>query len=570
MSKTNSLNWLKIIQLGLIGGVVGVLIALVGMVEEFDKRDIVCRLLLVKKKMLLITVLVTAYFAAHSTSSGGLASILTGGIAGLVFSAVMSLLVLAVDNFNLRPILVNASPPLVRILTFEREIPSGLIFLLVFGALAGAAGGVIYILPAKVRNAVFLGLSMVAFLGLMQDILQVTLRNFPALDSGLAWMFGRGTESGLSIPGAIVVFFVVTAGNLLWQGNSSRLQERFEKLPAKNQRSVRWLFYGLLILLVLYLPAILGLYLTEVINVTGLMVLMGLGLNIVVGFAGLLDLGYVAFYAIGAYTVGVLTNLSGELTWAVGMNFWLALPLAIAFATFAGIVLGIPVLNMRGDYLAIVTLGFGEIIRILALSDFLKPTIGGSQGIVNIPPPAFLQVLINKPQTLYYVIVGGCLLALFIGQRLRDSRLGRSWKAMREDEDVAQAMGINLVATKLLAFATGAAFSGLSGSILAIKLGTIYPHSFALLISINVLALIIVGGMGSIPGVFIGALLLVGLPELLREFAEYRLLIYGALLVVMMQVRPEGFWPEATHKRELHETTPDVVQADVAQVQVEA
>jgi branched-chain amino acid transport system permease protein len=189
----------------------------------------------------------------------------------------------------------------------------------------------------------------------------------------------------------------------------------------------------------------------------------------------------------------------------------------------------------------------------LALSDFLKPHIGGSQGIVSIPPPDFFGVLLNKPQTLYYLIVAGCLLALFVSQRLRDSRLGRSWKAMREDEDVAQAMGINLVATKLLAFATGAAFSGLSGTILAIKLGTIYPHSFALLISINVLSLIIVGGMGSIPGVFIGGLLLAGLPELLREFAEYRLLIYGALLVVMMQVRPEGFWPEETHKREFHE-----------------
>jgi branched-chain amino acid transport system permease protein len=380
-------------------------------------------------------------------------------------------------------------------------------------------------------------------------------------------MFGRGMQTGLSVAGAIAVFLVVSVANFLWQENSDKLQDRFAKLPAKRQRSVRWLLYGLIILLVLYLPAVLGLYLTEVINSTGLMILMGLGLNIVVGFAGLLDLGYVAFYAIGAYTVGVLTNLSGELTWDLGMNFWLALPIAIALAILAGIVLGIPVLNMRGDYLAIVTLGFGEIIRILALSDFLKPTIGGSQGIVNIPPPRFIEALINNPQTLYYVIVAGCLLALFIGQRLRDSRLGRSWKAMREDEDVAQAMGINLVATKLLAFATGAAFSGLSGSILAIKLGTIYPHSFALLISINVLALIIVGGMGSIPGVFVGALLLVGLPELLREFAEYRLLIYGALLVVMMQVRPEGFWPEATHKRELHEATPDVVPADVVQAE---
>jgi len=568
MSNANRLHWQKVIQIGVIGGLVGVLIALVGMVEEFNRRDIVAGVLTMGWTLLFLTILVTGYFAAaQHTGNQGASSILSGAIAGLIFSIVLSLLVLAIQNFNLRPVLVNASPPLVRILTFERENFSGLALLMVLGAVLGAVGGLIYILPGRVRSAVLLGLGLVAFLGLMQEIIQVTLRSVPSVDSALTWMFGRGTEKGLSAAGAIVVFLIVAVGNYLWQGNASKVQDRFAKLPFKNQRSIRWLLYGLIILVVLYLPAVLGLYLTEVINVTGLMILMGLGLNIVVGFAGLLDLGYVAFYAIGAYTVGVLTNLSGELTWAVGMNFWLALPIAVGLATLAGIVLGIPVLNVRGDYLAIVTLGFGEIIRILALSDFLKPTIGGSQGIVNIPPPAILQVVINKPQTLYYVIVAGCLLALFIGQRLRDSRLGRSWKAMREDEDVAQAMGINLVATKLLAFATGAAFSGLSGAILAIKLGTIYPHSFALLISINVLALIIVGGMGSIPGVFVGALLLVGLPELLREFAEFRLLIYGALLVVMMQVRPEGFWPEATHKRELHEATPDVVQADVVQAE---
>jgi branched-chain amino acid transport system permease protein len=136
---------------------------------------------------------------------------------------------------------------------------------------------------------------------------------------------------------------------------------------------------------------------------------------------------------------------------------------------------------------------------------------------------------------------------------LRDSRIGRAWKALREDEDVAQAMGIHLVSTKLMAFATGAAFAGLSGAIFASQIGSIYPHSFKLLVSINVLALIIVGGMGSLPGVFVGALILVGLPELLREFAEYRLLIYGVLLIVMMLTRPEGFLPEATRRQELHE-----------------
>lgn len=561
MSEPVKLNWQKILQLGLIGGLVGILIALVGMVEEFDHRDIIAGSLSMGWTLLLLTVLFTAFFTAslpgHHSSANKL---IAGGVSGLTFSAMMALLALAIDSFDLRPIFVNASPDLVRILSFDSELPGGLVRLLGFGAVTGALGGALLILPDRIRKAITLGLALVAFLGLMQEIIQVSLRSVPALDNALKWMFGRGVDKGLSNAGAIVVFIVIVAANLFWESNSQKFQARFTKLPANRQKSLRWGLYGFIVLIVLYLPAILGLYLTEVVNSTGLMILMGLGLNIVVGFAGLLDLGYVAFYAIGAYTVGVLTNLSGELTWSGGMNFWLALPVAVALATLAGIVLGIPVLNMRGDYLAIVTLGFGEIIRILALSDFLKPTIGGSQGIVNIPPPEFLQVLINKPQTLYYVIVAGCLLALFIGQRLRDSRLGRSWKAMREDEDVAQAMGINLVATKLLAFATGAAFSGLSGSILAIKLGTIYPHSFALLISINVLALIIVGGMGSIPGVFVGALLLVGMPELLREFAEYRLWIYGALLVVMMQVRPEGFWPEATHKRELHasEAAPDV------------
>lgn len=550
----NQLNWQKAIRLGLIAGIIGILIALVGMVEEFDKRDIVAGNLTMGWTMLFIAALLASYFSASNQTSKWL-SVSAAAITGFIFSLVMSVLAILVDTLDLRSVLVNASPALVNILTFDKGIPSGLINLVLTGTIVGAAGGGIYILPEKIRRAVSLGLGMVAFIGLMEDIIRVPMREFPALSAALSWMFGRGVQSGLSIAGALVVFILVAGGNYLWGENQVKINTSVKKMPENRQRSLRLLGYGLLILVVLYLPVVLGLYLTEVVNVTGLFILMGLGLNIVIGFAGLLDLGYVAFYAIGAYVVGVLTNLSGELTLALGWNYWLALPIAVFGAVLFGIVLGIPVLSMRGDYLAIVTLGFGEIIRILALSDFLKPHIGGSQGIVNIPPPEIFGFLVNKPQALYYFIVAGCLLALFISQRLRDSRLGRSWKAMREDEDVAQAMGINLVATKLLAFATGAAFSGLSGSILAIKLGTIYPHSFAFLISINVLALIIVGGLGSIPGVFIGALFLAAMPELLREFSEYRLLIYGALLVVMMQVRPEGFWPEETHKREFHETT---------------
>jgi branched-chain amino acid transport system permease protein len=210
---------------------------------------------------------------------------------------------------------------------------------------------------------------------------------------------------------------------------------------------------------------------------------------------------------------------------------------------------------MRGDYLAIVTLGFGEIIRLIFLSDWLKPLVGGSNGITRIPRAIQLGdgARFSDQQVLFYVILAGILVAAFIATRLKYSRMGRNWAAMREDEDVAQAMGINLVRTKLMAFATGAGLSALSGAIFASKLTSVYPHSFNLLVSINILAVVIVGGLGSIPGVIVGALVLVGLPELLREFAEYRLLVYGAVLVFMMLKRPEGLLPEARRKLELHE-----------------
>ncbi|MBS3918940.1 MAG: branched-chain amino acid ABC transporter permease [Deltaproteobacteria bacterium] len=306
----------------------------------------------------------------------------------------------------------------------------------------------------------------------------------------------------------------------------------------------------ILVFILLILPQVLGLFLSEVFTIVGLYVLLGLGLNIVVGYAGLLDLGYVAFFAIGSYTTAVLT--SPELGF-FSLSFWEALPFVIVMGVFSGVLLGTPVLKMRGDYLAIATLGFGEIIRILVLSDFLRPWLGGAQGIGKIPKASIAGFEFAGPQQIYYLILAGCLLVIFISLRLRDSRLGRAWMAMREDEDVAQAMGINLVATKLLAFATGAGFSALSGAIFATKLSSVYPHSFNVMISINIVCVIIVGGMGSIPGVIVGAAALVGLPELLREFAEYRLFVYGAALVAMMLLRPEGLWPEAVHRREFHE-----------------
>ncbi|HEX7373211.1 MAG TPA: ABC transporter ATP-binding protein [Thermodesulfobacteriota bacterium] len=328
-------------------------------------------------------------------------------------------------------------------------------------------------------------------------------------------------------------------------------------MPTGRQRLFRFTGWGLLALLLMLLPQILGLFLSEVLTIVGLYVLLGLGLNIVVGYAGLLDLGYVAFFAIGSYTMALLT--SPELGF-FHFSFWGALPFAIFMGVIFGVLLGIPVLKMRGDYLAIATLGFGEIIRILVLSDFLRPWLGGAQGVGKVPKASIVGMEFATPQKIYYLILAGCLLVGFISWRLRDSRLGRAWMALREDEDVAQAMGINLVATKLMAFATGAGFSALSGAIFASKLGSVYPHSFNVMISINILCVIIVGGMGSIPGVIVGAIALVGLPELLREFAEYRLLVYGAALVAMMLFRPEGLWPETVRRRELHEEEPEEVE----------
>jgi branched-chain amino acid transport system permease protein len=321
-------------------------------------------------------------------------------------------------------------------------------------------------------------------------------------------------------------------------------------LNSKQQRWLRWGTIAALILIVLLLPRILGIFFSDILDNVGIFILMGLGLNIVVGFAGLLDLGYVAFYAIGAYTMGVLT--SPELN-ANPMAFWAALPVALLVAVVAGVILGLPVLKMRGDYLAIVTLGFGEIVRVLVLSDWLRPWLGGSQGIQHIAHPIIGPLDLGSQQTLYYVILAFIAVAAFIAWRLKDSRLGRSWMALREDEDVARAMGINHVATKLMAFASGAFFAGLGGTLFAAKLSSAYPQSFQFLVSINVLALIIIGGMGSIPGVIVGGIVLIGLPDILREFADYRYLVYGAALVAMMLTRPEGLFPEARRKLELHE-----------------
>ena len=542
----DSFGWRDALRIGFFGGVVGLFFALVGMIEAFGERDVIGGVISLGQLLPIMASLGAGYYAAQQTTPAQrLRVVLHAGLAGLVTGAILGALVLIGNFVNLRAVFINASPEMYKLLTLNRGL-GGIPFLVAGGLLTGVISGIVELLPRHIRRAIIIGLVWVLLLGLLQELLRVTLGRKGVLGSVAKFLFAR---RGLSPRGAVIVFVVTAGVSFLraWQGHT--VQKRIAQLPPAGQRALRFGSMSLFVLILLLLPVALGSYPSEVLDNVGLFVLMGFGLNIVVGFAGLLDLGYVAFFAIGAYSMGVLTS-TGDLG-TLHLTFWEALPIAVGISVLAGILLGIPVLQMRGDYLAIVTLGFGEIIRILALSDFLRPYIGGAQGILQIPKASIGGFELVGPQHLYYLILAGCALAAFISWRLRDSRLGRAWKAMREDEDVAAAMGINLVETKLLAFAIGAAFSGLSGAIFASKLGSIYPHSFSLLISINVLSLIIVGGMGSLPGVVVGALILVGLPELLREFAEYRLLMYGALLVIMMLVKPEGFWPEATRQREL-------------------
>ena len=542
--------WKHGIKTGLLTGLMTVLLSLMGMVEAFSHRHIVADILSMDHALLGSVVVFMGYLAARRTTSAYPIWVVINTLtSGMVAGGMLLLLILLGQAVNLRAVFINASPVLYDLLSFGGLETAGLLF--VAGALCSLLAGILYLLPGFIRKTLTVALVSILGAGVLQDMLGPRLAAWE-LTAGVAeWVF---TSNGLTGEGSAVLFILIAAVTLFWSLKGKAVQAGFRGLPSRGQQFVKWTGVLVLVFVLLILPQILGLFLSEVMTIVGLYVLLGLGLNIVVGYAGLLDLGYVAFFAIGAYTTAILT--SPELGF-FSLSFWSALPFAVILGIVAGVLLGIPVLKMRGDYLAIATLGFGEIIRILVLSDFLRPWLGGAQGIGKIPKASIGGFEFGMPQEIYYLILAGCFLVIFISLRLRDSRLGRAWKAMREDEDVAQAMGINLVATKLLAFGTGAGFSALSGAIFATKLTSVYPHSMNVMISINILCVIIVGGMESTPGVVVGGAALVGLPELLREFAEYRLLVYGAALVVMMLVRPEGLWPEAVRRREFHEEEPD-------------
>jgi ABC-type branched-subunit amino acid transport system permease subunit len=458
---------------------------------------------------------------------------------------------------------------------FSVEMVNMLIFLAILGVWAGvssARGSEQNDLGGILLSGITVGLSTGIFVGLVAYIIGSLQEANVRMITYLSAMLPRTINlflldlSALNAALFYVLFYAICgiigvsiSKSLLDEELRSNYSQRLASF-IKNLKNVplvqqirrnpitRYIIYGSVILALFLIPLNLGQYWNYTLGTVGIYVLLGLGLNIVVGLAGLLDLGYVAFFAIGAYSVALLTAPAPH---NIGMSFWLALMIGIILAAFAGILLGIPVLRLRGDYLAIVTLGFGEIIRILSKSDILTSFTGGPRGVTNIGGPNLFGRPFTSNVDYVYLTVLACLLIIFVTRRLQNSRIGRAWIAMREDETVAQAMGINTMHHKLLAFAIGAAFAGLGGVLFAARNQFTGPEDHNLMVSINVLSLIIVGGMGSVPGVIAGAFVLKGLPEVLRELENYRVLAFGALLVTMMVLRPGGLIPSARRSLEL-------------------
>ena len=531
-----------ILASGLLAGVIGAYVVLAGLYAAFAERWLIVELLTVSQALLAGTAAVAGWrfagrdAAAAAPSFAVAGAALAGAVAGLVLGAV----VLFAASYNLRWIFVSLSPPLLAGLRFGLSPAASLAVLAGAGAALSAAGALCRRLPRGWRRPLLVGLGAVVAAGLFSSLVQ-TLLSTNAVTARLGDLLY--VYDGLLSSGAALVFAVAVVGAALrgWPAARSGIGRI---MPPERWRRRIVVVFGIAVIVAM--PVATNQFIAQVMTIVGLYVLMGFGLNIELGLAGLLDLGFVAFFAVGAYTVALLTA-NGALAVA-HLTFWEALPVAMALAAAAGFVFGLPVLRVRGDYLAVATLGLGEIVRVLVLSDMLKPALGGSQGIIDIPRPSIGAFTLASPVEIAYLALAACAAAAWCAWRMQHSWLGRRWLAVREDEDVAQALGIDLVKVKLLAYTIGAAFAGLAGAVFAAMAGAVFPHSFQLLVSINVLALLVVGGIGSFAGVVIGSLALIGTPELLREFGEFRYLAYGIVMVAMMRARPGGLWPAAPHR----------------------
>ncbi len=552
---------------GLIGGVTVIYLALVGMIEKFEVRHLIGDWLNLGSLMLALPPLLAGYLATRPRAQAGRLvqpsrgpAVTAGLVSGVLTGGLAALWVAFVHLFPdgaVRNIFVSVSPTLLSIMTFGKSLPVGALLLVVGGAALGALGGAYRTLPQRWGRPLSIGLATTFLFALLQRIIP-QLIFYLNLDS--TWLYST-TFGGLTPIGAVVVFVVATGLPALWAARGQVVRQRVAQLPPARRRALNVSRLLLLAVVLALLPRLIGSTLSQVLGQIGIYLLMGLGLNIVVGYAGLLDLGYVAFFAAGAYLTALFTG--AHLVTSLGavaspdfvlhLNFYAAVPLVILVAAFIGLLIGAPVLRLRGDYLAIVTLGFGEIARVLVASSWLQKFTGGPQGLRDITDAHIGSVGFRDPQPFYYLVLAFCALAIFVSVRLADSRVGRAWSAMREDELAAEAMGISTVRYKLLAFAMGAAVGCLSGTLFAVQIGSLTPDSFTILVSITALAVVVLGGMGSIRGVVVGTMLLIGLPGLLDEFEEYRLLVYGAALITVMILRPQGLIPNVRRMRELQE-----------------
>jgi branched-chain amino acid transport system permease protein len=557
----------RAVRAGLIGGVAVIYLALVGMVEKFEVRHLIGDSLNLGKLMLALPPLLAGYLATRPRVLGGqlvrpargpavTAGLISGTLAGGLAALAVAFVHLFPDG-AVRNIFIAVSPDLLSLMTFGQSLLVGALLLVVGGAVLGTLGGAYQALPERVRRPLSIGLATTFLFALLQRIIPPLLF-YLNLDS--TWLYST-SFGGLTPIGAVVVFVVATALPALWATRSQMVRQRIAALPPARRRVLNVSRLLLIAVVLALLPRLIGSTLSQVLGQIGIYLLMGLGLNIVVGYAGLLDLGYVAFFAAGAYLTALFTG--AHLVTSLGavaspalvlhLNFYAAVPLVILVAAFIGLLIGAPVLRLRGDYLAIVTLGFGEIARVLVASSWLQKFTGGPQGLRDITDAHIGAVHFRDPQPFYYLVLAFCVLAIFVSVRLADSRVGRAWSAMREDELAAEAMGISTVRYKLLAFAMGAAIGCLSGTLFAVQIGSLTPDSFTILVSITALAVVVLGGMGSIRGVIVGTMLLIGLPGLLDEFEEYRLLVYGAALITVMILRPQGLIPNVRRMRELQE-----------------
>lgn len=550
------------LTVGALGALAMVLVLANGMYLAFLPRELVVGVLDLGTLSLLLIGLVAGSRAAVHLPRPGRVDIPTvprdlavSALAGLVTSLGAVVVLLALDvTWDLRSAFPNLSPQLRDALAGEGGAGAALVSVGIPSVIAALIGGGARLVDARIRRAIVIGVEVTLGLSMIELVARDLLGNFglSALHRAM-WV----TNSGIRPVPAAALFVVATALALVLGRRGPRTR-RFEAGEGRTGRQRNLLALAALAAAVV-LPSFLGLIVNELLVNVGIFLLMALGLNIVIGYAGMLNLGSIAFFAVGAYGMAVLTSPTSP-TFAPALSWWVALPVVVGLSALAGLLIGAPVIGLRGDYLAIVTLGFSEIIRLLFLSDWLGPFFGAAQGIRSIPGIDVGVATLSgiDPRGMLYITIAFVLIAVYVSKQLQDSRVGRAWAALREDESTAQAMGIDTQQSKLLAFVIGAILASFGGALFAAKVGTVFPNSFALLVSIIILVVVIVGGMGHIPGVIVGAVVLIGIlggprqPGLLQEFGEYKLLIYGAVLIYMMLQRPEGLVPSVRRTRELH------------------